>query len=502
MVLTQRLDIRQSQTLIMTPQLQQAIKLLQMSNQELGEFLEKEVEQNPLLERAGDDEPYTDGERAAADEGLSRETLAEPESFAATPSEFDPSPMSGKEIESPATESDSDWADQAESFGNEDYAASTASSGVYDGDDYSAVENIAERPSLREHLLGQIQVDFIDPADRIIAAALVEFLDEAGYLPSDLNLVRAQLGATADRFDHVITRLQAFDPPGIFARSLDECLRLQLRDKNRLDPAMEIMLQHLDLVAKRERPALMKLCGVDAEDLVGMIDEIKLLNPRPALAFASDVAPPLVPDVMLRAQPGGGWHVELNSDNLPRVLANERYYSKIQASARSKADKEYLSDRWQQANWLVKALHQRATTILKVATEIVRQQEQFFVHGVQHLKPLILRDIATAIEMHESTVSRVTQNKFITTPRGMFELKYFFTTALPRSDGGAVMSSESVRDRIKNLIDAEVPKKILSDDTITEILHTEGIDIARRTVAKYREAMHIPTSAQRRRDKR
>jgi RNA polymerase sigma-54 factor len=246
----------------------------------------------------------------------------------------------------------------------------------------------------------------------------------------------------------------------------------------------------------------MKLCGVDAEDLAGMIREIRELNPKPAMMFVSDVAPPIVPDVILRPQPGSGWQVELNNENLPRVLANEKYYARVQASARSKTDHDYLSERWQQANWLVKALHQRATTILKVASEIVRQQDKFFVHGVQHLRPLILRDIAAAVEMHESTVSRVTQNKYITTPRGLFELKYFFTTALTRSDGGETVSSEAVRERIRMLIEAETPDTILSDDHIAATLRTSGIDIARRTVAKYRESMRIASSAQRRREKR
>ena len=350
--------------------------------------------------------------------------------------------------------------------------------------------------------MGQIQIDIQEPADRMIAAALVEMLDEAGYLPADLDLVRTQLGATPQHFEDVIQQLQKFDPPGIFARSLQECLEIQLREKDRFDPAMEKLVQHLDLIAKRERSQLMKLCGVDAEDLAGMIKEIRELNPKPAMAFTSDVAPPIVPDVILRPQPGGGWHVELNSDNLPRVLANEKYYTRVQASARSKADRDYLSERWQQANWLVKALHQRATTILKVSAEIVRQQDTFFIHGVQHLKPLILRDIAAAVEMHESTVSRVTQHKYITTPRGLFELKYFFTTALTRTDGGDTVSSEAVRDRIRTLIDEEKPEAVLSDDRITDILCRQGIDIARRTVAKYREAMRIPSSAQRRRDKR
>jgi RNA polymerase sigma-54 factor len=488
MVLSQRLDIRQTQALVMTPQLQQAIKLLQMSNQELNEFVAQEVEQNPLLERAEDE---GDG---AAPGAVAEQVATEPEILPASASQ-DPAPLSGKEAEVAPAPDDDVWTQDGmseESFG-------TSQNHSFDDDEFSAAQNIADKPSLRDHLLGQIQVDFIEPTDRLIASALVELLDEAGYLPSDLGLVRTQLGAAPVHFENVIQQLQCFDPPGIFARSLQECLSIQLREKNRLDPAMQALLQRLDLLARRERTAMMKLCGVDAEDLEDMIGEIKQLNPKPALAFTADVAVPVVPDVILKPISGGGWHVELNSDNLPRVLANERYYARVQGSSRNKADKDYLSERWQQANWLVKALNQRATTILKVATEIVRQQDGFFVHGVQHLRPLILRDIASVVEMHESTVSRVTQHKYIATPRGLFELKYFFTTGLTRMDGGETVSSETVRARIKDLTAAETADEILSDDRITEILRNDGIDIARRTVAKYREALNIGSSAQRRR---
>ncbi|MDX2028469.1 MAG: RNA polymerase factor sigma-54 [Alphaproteobacteria bacterium] len=492
MALTQRLDLRQSQTLVMTPQLQQAIKLLQMSNQELGDFVAQEIEQNPLLERADD---------TADTPALAEQIATESENSAPRESgEADPAPLSGKEVEiAPATSEEEMWA--SDGYAGDDAHASSRG-GSFDDDEFSAVQNIAERPSLREHILGQIHVDILEPADRLIAVALAELLDEAGYLPAELDLVRAQLGAEPERFGDVVATLQRLDPPGIFARSLQECLAIQLREKNRLDPAMDILLQNLDFLARREKAALMKLCGVDAEDLTGMIEEIRQLNPKPAQTFTSDMAPPVVADVLLRPQPGGGWHVELNADNLPRVLANDRYYAKVQASARTKTDKDYLSERWQQANWLVKALHQRATTILKVSAEIVKQQDAFFIHGVQKLRPLILRDIAAAVEMHESTISRVTQNKYIATPRGLFELKYFFTTALARADGGETVSSEAVRDRIRNLIEEEKPDAILSDDRIAEILHGEGIDVARRTVAKYREALRIPTSAQRRREKK
>ncbi len=467
---TLRLDLRQSQTLVMTPQLQQAIKLLQLSNQELNEFVAAELEANPLLER--EETPLA--------------PRLVPDGMSAASQEKEGEPLSPGE-----TADESSY----ETF-------STGEGRTYEGPSRSVAETLAEKPSLRDHLLGQIHVDFPDPACRMIAVALVEMLDEAGYLPADLALVRAQMGASEEVFESVIERLQKLDPPGIFARSLKECLAIQLKDKNRLDPAMAKLLDHLELLAKRDRAALMKICGVDVEDLADMIEEIRALTPKPALAFASDVAPTIAPDVLLSPLPGGGWHVELNNDNLPRVLVNEAFYAKVQAEARAPEEKTYLSERWQQANWLVKALRQRATTILKVASEIVKQQDKFFLYGVQYLKPLILRDIAQAVEMHESTVSRVTQNKYIATPRGLFELKYFFTNALPTTGGNQEVSTAAVRDRIKALIAAETPDNILSDDRLAVLLHEEGIDVARRTVAKYREGMRIPSSAQRRREKR
>jgi len=287
----------------------------------------------------------------------------------------------------------------------------------------------------------------------------------------------------------------------VCARNLTECVALQLRERDRFDPAMQALVAHLDLVAKRDLAALRRTCGVDEEDLTEMIAEIRRLNPKPGLAFGSTLVQPIVPDVFVRAGADGGWTVELNSDSLPKVLVNQRYYAEIAGTARSAAEKTYLADCLQTASWLIRALDQRARTILKVATEIVRQQDGFFVHGVQHLRPLNLKTVADAIGMHESTVSRVTANKYMATNRGIFELKYFFTSAIAAADGGEAHSAEAVRHRIKQLIDAERPDAVLSDDTIVDRLRAAGIDIARRTVAKYREAMRIPSSVQRRRDK-
>ena len=326
-------------------------------------------------------------------------------------------------------------------------------------------------------------------------------LDEAGYLRVDLDTAARELGCATAQVERVLARVQEFDPPGVFARDLAECLALQLRDRDRLDPAMQRLLEHLPLLAARNVAALMQVCQVDAEDLAEMIAEIRSLDPRPGHSFDAPPPQPVIPDILMVPQPQGGWIVELNPETMPRVLVNTRYYARVRSGVRSQAEREYLSERFQAANWLIKSLHQRALTIIKVAAEIVRRQEAFFFRGVQALRPLILREVADAIGMHESTVSRVTSNKFIATPRGVFELKFFFTSAIAASGGGEAHSAEAVRFRIRGLIDGEPPDDTLSDEKIVELLQQEGVEIARRTVAKYREAMRIPSSVQRRREK-
>jgi RNA polymerase sigma-54 factor len=488
---SQRLELRQSQALVMTPQLQQAIKMLQLSNLELNNFVDAEIQQNPLLERrerTGDALPTTapagpaeDAATAALPEGLVRDLAPDASEHwhAASGTEGDGS---------------LDHADQPMAW--------RSRNGSLTSEDSPGLDQTAARPrSLREHILEQIGTDLCDQGDQLIALHLLDLLDESGYLGGTLDTVAGVLGCDLGRVEAVLGRLQQFDPAGVFARNLPECLALQLRDRNRLDPAMQALLDHLPLLAAHNIPALIRVCRVDAEDMIEMIAEIKSLDPRPGLAFDPPLAQPVVPDILMRAQPDGGWIVELNSETLPRVLVNAKYHAKISRAARSKADKDYLTDRLQAANWLVKSLHQRATTILKVAAEIVRQQDAFFRRGVQSLRPLILRDIADAIGMHESTVSRVTSNKYMATPRGLYELKYFFTSSIPASSGGDAHSAEAVRHLIRNLIGGETPQATLSDERIVELLQRRGIDIARRTVAKYREAMRIPSSVQRRRQK-
>jgi RNA polymerase sigma-54 factor len=526
MALTQRLEFRQSQSLVMTPQLMQAIKLLQLSNLDLSAFVEEELERNPLLERAADtNEPPVAGEAAAEradfgepddagsshaeDGGRQSEMNGSVEGFEPVQEEWLSRDLGSRaEIEQTLdTGLDNVFSEEpaeAAARAARDATPTTYTEwggGASSDEDYNLEAFVAAEVTLSDHLAEQLAVAFTAPAQRMIGQYLIDLADEAGYLPADLGQAAERLGASQAEVEAVLASLQKFDPPGVCARNLSECLAIQLRELNRYDPAMQALVEHLDLLAKRDIVALRKFCGVDDEDIADMIAEIRRLDPKPGLKFGASRMQTMVPDVYVRPGPDGGWHVELNSDTLPRVLVNQTYYTELSKTIRKDGDKSYFSDCLQNATWLVRALDQRARTILKVATEIVRQQDGFFTHGVAHLRPLNLKAVADAIQMHESTVSRVTANKYMATNRGTFELKYFFTASIASADGGEAHSAEAVRHHIKRLIDAEEPSAILSDDTIVERLRESGIDIARRTVAKYREAMRIPSSVQRRRDK-
>ena len=503
MALTQRLDLRQSQSLVMTPQLQQAIKLLQLSNIELTAYVDKELAENPLLELAdedGGDAPVAPEQAVEAEAPLApTDTVtnnASASDVADQALDFDQANLWNAEKPADAGEPEAGW--QLGSWGEPGGQAPQGGHGA----NWADWEDIASAPeSLRDHLLRQVQTEIEDSEARLIASYLVDCLDEAGYLAVSVAEVALALGTTTERVADALEQCQRFDPPGLFARSLRECLALQLAERNRLDPAISTMLDHLDLLAQRNHAVLGRLCGLDRSDIIDMVGEIRALDPKPAERFTRNVAQTVVPDVIVTGDGAGGWAVRLNQETLPRLLVNRDYHAAVRRSARSPADRHYLNDRLASANWLVKALDQRANTILRVATELIRQQGAFLDHGIGGLKPLILRDIAGAIDMHESTISRVTSNKFIATPRGVFELKYFFTTALASTAGDGAHSAETVRHRIKSLIASETPDAVLSDDQIAAMLGEGGIEIARRTVAKYREGMSIPSSTRRRREK-
>jgi RNA polymerase sigma-54 factor len=500
MALSQRLEFRQSQALVMTPQLMQAIKLLQLSSLDLAAYVEGELERNPLLERAGEDDTASTGDGSAAvaerDEGPGADWID---------SELETSRSSieqglGTELENVFPDDGAEKGKtvrELQSGVYSDWSGATSAA----GEDYNLEAFVSAETTLAGHLAGQMALAISNPAGRIIGQYLIDMVDEAGYLSGDLDTVAEKLGARRSDVELVLAVLQTFDPPGVCARNLTECLAIQLKDRDRYDPAMQVLVEHLDLVAKRDLIGLRRLCGVGDDDLADMIAEIRMLNPKPGLTFGSTMVQPIVPDVFVRPAPDGTWNVELNSDTLPKVLINQRYYAQVSGTTRNEKEKAYLADCLQTATWLVRALDQRAKTILKVSTEIVRQQDGFFAKGVQYLRPLNLKAVADAIGMHESTVSRVTANKYMATNRGIFELKYFFTPAIAAADGGEAHSAEAVRHRIRQLVDAESAENVLSDDSIVEKLRDAGIEIARRTVAKYREAMRIPSSVQRRREK-
>ena len=500
MALTARLEMRQGQSLVVTPQLQQAIKLLQLSNLELEVFVEAELERNPLLQRDETDRQPEGEEVAAPAEGDSRELeltgddagVAEASVDARTDDLYsDASPAdqaADRAAESTASEAPTtDWS-----------RAGQGGSVDLDGD---AFERIGQREkTLAEHLVEQAAMAGFTPAEHAIALALIDGVDEGGYLRAPVIEIAERLGCTEDAVERVLERCHGFEPTGVFARSVPECLALQLKEMNRFDPAMAALVENLDLLARRDLSGLKKACGVDDEDLKDMISELKALTPRPGAAFGTEMVQTVVPDVFVRDDPAGGWRVELNGDTLPKLLIDQRYHAKVVSAARSDQEKTFVTECLSSASWLVKSLDQRAKTILKVSSEIVRQQDGFLAFGVEHLRPLNLKTVADAIGMHESTVSRVTSNKYVATPRGVFELKFFFTSAIASSDGGVAHSAESVRHKIKQLVEAErAENDVHSDDRIVEILKEAGVDIARRTVAKYREAMRIPSSLERKR---
>lgn len=511
MAMSTKLMMRQGQALVMTPQLLQAIKLLQFSNLELSAFLHDELERNPLLEAQEGDAGPIDEARAGGEGEILLDAFDAPQEGdwarselvvdqAALVADLDADMSNGFEAAEPASASPSREEAQ-EGAGLSATSWTGAAGGGVDGEAPNLEAYVAQRPSLHEHLAEQLALACPDPRLRIVGQAIIDSIDESGYLREDLAEIAARLEADPKDAEAVLATIQTFDPSGVGARDLAECLAIQLKERDRYDPAMQIFIANLPLVARRDLAQLAKLCGVDEEDVADMAAELRRLEPKPGRAFGGAPIQPLVADVIVRPAADGGWHVELNADALPRVLVNHNYAAKVSAVATGSADKSFISTCLQNANWLTKSLEQRARTILKVASEIVRLQDAFLAHGVEHLRPLNLRTVADAIGMHESTVSRVTSNKYMMTPRGVFELKYFFSASIATTSGGAAHSAEAVRFRIKQMIDREAPDDILSDDAIVEKLKANDIDIARRTVAKYRDSLRIPSSVDRRRAK-
>jgi RNA polymerase sigma-54 factor len=499
-----RLDLRQSQSLVMTPQLQQAIKLLTLSNLEIETYIGEALDANPLLEMAGADDGAPDhssltelpeaarrttlesspvdqliGEgRGAEDrpvEALNNHGEAERDTGAGEPGLADAGGDSG------------DWGRELRSSPGED--------SLLPDDREQAAETLAD------HLLAQVGTATADVRLAAIARYIVGLLDEAGYLTTGLPEIAQSLGASDMEIASALDLVQSLDPTGVGATSLGECIALQAREADRYDPAMARLIDNLDLVGRGEVARLRRICAVDDEDLRDMLAELRGYDPKPGLRFGGEPVAHAVPDVILTQGADGAWLITINQDTLPRLIVNRSYYTELRTACAGKDARGWLSERLTDANWLIKALDQRQKTILKVASEIVKHQDGFFRHGVSQLRPLTLRTVAEAIDMHESTVSRVTSNKYLQCARGTFELKYFFTSGVSSADGEGAASAEAVKATIRQLIDAEDPKAILSDDTLVELLHEKGFSLARRTVAKYREAIGLGSSVQRRRQK-
>jgi RNA polymerase sigma-54 factor len=473
-----RLDLRQTQGLVMTPPLQQAIQLLQLPNVELADYVATELEQNPFLE------PQEEPAEAPVN-GLDREA--------------EPPVDRERERVAESAAADDGWPEPAaDAAADAQFAPSRGGGADLAGDGRPLEEMLTRGRTLHEHLIEQLHVEIADPRERLIGLHLVDLVDDAGYLRGDPLLVAERLDCPEEDVLRVLERLQRFEPTGVCARTVQECLALQLQERDRLDPAMQALLDHLDLVAAGDLAGIRRATGVDAEDLAEMLHELKSLDPKPGLAFGDEAGAAVVPDVLITAY-GQGFRVELNSHTLPRVLVNAGYYAEVSRSAREPGARAFVAERFQTANWLVKALDQRARTLLRVGEAIVERQIGFLRHGVRQLRPLGLRDIAEATGMHESTVSRAVAEKWAATPRGTLPLKYFFTNAV--GDGDGAHAAEAIRQQIRAMIEHESPKAVLSDDQIVERLRAGGVAIARRTVAKYRESLGIPSSVQRRRQK-
>ncbi|MER8419187.1 RNA polymerase factor sigma-54 [Mesorhizobium sp. M1329] len=466
---------RQKQSMVASPQLIESMRLLQLAHTELHQFVEREIEKNPLLESASSDGgPFDDVSISGADQPVGPGANA---------------------VEGPTGAGSPERLGQWKSLGN------TTNNPPGNGPSLDEFATLAE--TLHDHVARQIALTAFTPQERLIAGQLAADLEDTGYLRANLLELAESLNVHEAVVERVLGTLQQFDPPGVFARSLRECLEIQLRQRNRLDPAMAALVAHLEMLARRDFEALKQHCGVDEEDLLDMMHEIRALDPKPGNRFQSGASESIIPDIWVTPSPHGGWQIELDPATLPKLLINQSYYAEVsRQTAQSAKDKAFLDECLQNANWLIRSLDQRAKTIVKVAAEIVRQQDAFLEHGVAHLRPLNLRTVADAIGVHESTVSRVTSNKYMLTPRGVFELKYFFTVAIASCQGGDAHSAEAVRHRIKAMIAAESHGDVLSDEDIAARLKETGIDVARRTVTKYREAMNIPSSVQRRREMR
>ena len=498
----QSLDLKLGQHLTITPQLQQAIRLLQLSSLELQQEIQEALENNPLLEELEEEVAVREQSEAPVEEAVTADSGSDDSEAGEGPAGDEQAvdrdaAIDDDPLREELTGSNDDWEDNSESLS----ASATRNEG---GDGLPDIDARNSAPTtLREHLLWQMQMAIFSPTDRRIAEAVIDAINEDGYLTCTLEEIQqslpGDLSVEIDEVQAVVHQIQNFDPAGVAARDLSECLLLQMRVLGPATPHLDnarrvATTENLALLANRDFKQLKRTTRLSPEDLQEAIQLIQHLNPRPGGSVTSSHAGYIAPDITVK-KIRGVWRADLTSSAAPRLGINHQYEKLIRRGTDT-ADNKYLQDKLQEARWFIKSLVSRNETLLKVARAIVDRQRAFFEHGAEAMKPLVLHDIAEIVGMHESTISRVTTNKYMLTPRGIFELKYFFSSHVGTADGGTC-SATAIRSLIKKLVEAEKPSKPISDSTIADILADQGIHVARRTVAKYREALNIPPSSQR-----
>ncbi|MEO5340001.1 MAG: RNA polymerase factor sigma-54 [Magnetococcus sp. MYC-9] len=483
MALGLELKLRMGQQLVMTPQLQMAIKLLQMSSLELADYLQEELDKNPLLER---EEDRPDEDPGGVDGAVAN--AREVEGVGTDGADMEP--MEGAlSQELPV---DASWSDI---YGDSPGSHSSQSFDGTSGSEAPPLENTLVRSeTLSDYLLWQLGISAVNERERLVGTAIIDAIDDNGYLTVDLGSVAEITRTTLEEVEDALLLVQSFEPAGVGARTLAECLLLQLKNRKQAHPPYTTLLDHLEDLARRDFRKLKRLLKVTDDELLDAVELIQSLNPKPGLAFGSDQTNYISPDVYVRKL-DGQWVVEVNTEAMPKLRVNREYDHALNGRL-SAQDKRFLVENARSAQWLIKSLEQRSSTIYRVAESIVRFQTNFLEYGREHLKPLILKDVADDIGVHESTASRVTSNKYIHTPRGIFELKFFFSSSLV-SQTGENHSSEAVKFKIQKLVEGESVNRPYSDEKIAKLLKEQGIIVARRTVAKYRDILNIPSSSRR-----
>ena len=489
MQLSQSVKLKQKQSLVMTPQLQQAIKLLQLSNLELTQHLQEQVDENPFLElqESRNSENTADGSPESAENNKPDVATSDAHVELSSMSE------SAALAEDPTAHSDFDNRFDASVV---DAPRTSSATAPFDGD-FDAISNVSSQDGFYPNLFKQLNLTIEDPRQRLIAGHFVNALEPTGWIGMNVAEIAAASGSREDEAEAVLEQLQTFEPTGLFARDLADCLRLQLVEQGMFSDAFGILLENLELLGRGEIKRLARLIDGTAEDVMEMLKIIRTLNPKPGEFLGIDHLEMPSPDVIVRRR-ADGWAVELNRSTLPAVMINEDYADMLEKRRLDEDAKNYSAGALNNARWLKRAVEQRNSTTLKISAEIIRQQTDFLEKGLDYLKPLSLRDVAQAVGMHESTVSRVTTGLLIATPRGGMPLKSFFSVNIASRDSENDTSAAAVRNMVKRLISQEHPGKPLSDEAISKMISDQGIDLARRTVAKYREMLNIPSSSQRR----